>query len=776
MRKLKKSLLVFAITAFIVVVVAILFISPIAKYLIEKYDEKYTGRRITLDWAYVNPFTGHIHLHNLKIYEHKSDSLFLTADGLTIDFGMLRFLRQGFEIKKLTLDHPVIKVIRDQKRLNFEDVIEKFSSGDTVPKKPSTTKVDLLDLKITNAEIHYTDRQIPFDYFIKEGNFETSGKHWYEDTMAIRYSFLSGPSKGSMRGEFHVNFKTSDYLLADKIGLFDLKPLEQYVKDLAYYGSVRAELEADLLAKGNFHDAKDLIASGTISVVDFHLGRKPSDDYMAFDRLKLVITELSPINRKYLFDQVTLTHPFVKYERYDQTDNLSAMFAKKGAGSAGDKANLGKLNILVAIGRYIKSLSTDFFRSDYKINNLSISRGDLLYNDYSLSEEFSTGLQGLSITADSINKRQSRANIFLKSGLQPYGAISIHLSIDPNDSSYFDIGYQILGVPASLFNPYTITYTSFPLDRGTVELEGAWHVLGGSIRSNNHLVIVDPRPTRRIHGKDKKWIPLPLIFAFIRERGDVIDYEIPVTGSLKDPRFHFHDVAMHLLENIFVKPATTAYRFEVRNTEKVIEKSLQVKWPLMGSTLLPSQDKFLSETAEFMAKNKNADLKIAPFEYTAREKEYLAFFEAKKKYLLSTRHQDAASFSSADSIKAFQLSVRDKDFTSYLTRHVRDTLLFTLEEKCIALVGTKLINERLGQLEKSRNEAFAAYFKRQQVADRLKMLAKKSSVPFDGFSYHEIGYDGPLPDQLIKAYQKINELNAELPRKKYRKEHKKALL
>ncbi len=544
-------------------------------------------------------------------------------------------------------------MVRDGKRLNFDDVIEKFSAGGNARKKPSTSKVDLLDLSVTRAEIHYTDRQIPFDYFIKEGNFGTPGKHWYEDTMAIRYSFLSRPSNGSMQGDFHVNFTTSDYLLADKIGNFDLKPLEQYVKDLANYETIRASLEADLLARGNFHNAKNIVASGTVALVGFHLGKRPGDDYMAFDRLQLKVTELSPINRKYLLDEVSLSRPFLRYERYDHTDNLSAMFSRKGVGATSEK-----LNILVSIGRYIRALAADFFRTDYKVNNLSIARGELLYNDYSLSEAFSAGLQGLSVRADSINKKHSRGRIALKSGLEPYGDLSVNLSIDPNDSTYFDLGYHISGVPVSIFNPYTITYTSFPLDRGTLELKGSWHVAGGSVNSSNHLVIADPRAARRIRGKDKKWIPLPLIFAFIRERGDVIDYKLPVTGNLKDPKFHFHDVLMHLLENIFVKPATTPYRFEARNTEKVIEKSLQVKWPIMSSSLLPSQGKFLSETAKFMAAHSGARLLVSPVEYTVREKEWIAFFEARKKFLLDASHRGAASFSPDDSVRAFRLTGR----------------------------------------------------------------------------------------------------------------------
>ncbi len=598
--------------------------------------------------------------------------------------------------------------------------------------------------------------------------------HWEEDSMAISYSFLSGPYTGSLKGEFDMNFKTSAYLIRSRINSLDLKPLEQYVKDLSNYGTIRGNLDADLLAKGNFHEAKNLMANGTISFNDLHLGKNLKDDYASFKQLKVVIHELSPARRLYLFDSISLEHPYFKYERYDHSNNLETMFGKKGA-TANGPAGTGKLNILVIIAQYVRDLANNFFRSEYKVDNLAILNGDLKYNDFSLNEEFSTALSALDITADSINKHHKRVNVYLKSPLEPYGNLSIDISIDPKDSSSFDLNYHLRNVPISIFNPYTVTYTSYPLDRGSLDLNGEWHVRRGLITSGNHLLIVDPRATKRIRGKDKKWVPVPLIFAFIRERGDVIDYSIPITGNLKSPKFHFGDVIRHTLENIFVKPATTPYRFEVKNTEQEIEKSEMIKWPLMGTTLLPSQQKFLSDIAKFLAKNKNTRITIQPYEYTTKEKEHLTFYETKKKYYLLATHKDVASFTPKDSAEVEKLPARDKGFMMYVNRKVPDTLVFTLQEKCSRILGSREINSLLDQLEKNRNEIFSSFFKNQQVIDRVKIRPKKTTVPFDGFSYYDINYEGGVPPELLKAYNKMNALNEESPRKKFLNEHKKTL-
>ena len=267
------------------------------------------------------------------------------------------------------------------------------------------------------------------------------------------------------------------------------------------------------------------------------------------------------------------------------------------------KADPSRFNLVLEIANYIKVVSKNFFRSNYKIDHLRIYDADVKFNDYSTSEKFALELNPLTVIADSIDKNHNRVNVSLNSVIKPYGNLSAALSINPKDSSDFDLQYHFQKLPVSMFNPYIISATSFTLDKGTLEFKGSWNVRNGVIKSINHLVILDPRLTKRIRNKDTKWIPAPLIMAFIRERGNVIDYEIPITGNLKDPDFHLSDVIFDLLGNIFIKPPSTPYIMEVKNIETEIEKTLTLKWMMRQNRLLPVQEKFIEKMADFLIRN-----------------------------------------------------------------------------------------------------------------------------------------------------------------------------
>jgi len=780
MRKFKKPLLVLIITIITLVALAILFISPITKYLVEKYDAKYTGRQIKMDWAYVNPFTGYIHFSNVKIYELNSDSIFFSANGVSANISMFKMLSKTktYEISDFTLTQPKGIIFQNNKEYNFNDLIKKFSTQDSSKVAKSVSHFNILNVKIIDGIFYYRDKQVPINYFIKKVNIESTGMQWDTDTIAAKFSFLSGIGSGGMKGNFTINSKNKDYRLAIVIQKFDLNILEQYLSALTNYGSYTANLDADLNVKGNFKAAENVTFSGLLAINDFHIGKNPKDDYASFDKLALTIEELSPKNHKYLFDSLLLEHPYFKYEKYDNASNLETMFAGKDSNNVTTKLPIAKLspskfNLVLEIGNYIKKLSKNFFKSDYQINQLAINNGDLKFNDYSLSEKFSMDFNPINIKADSIGKDQKRAIVSIKSDIKPYGNISIAISLNPKDSSYFDLQYQMQKFPATLLNPYIISQTSYPLDRGTIELNGTWKVRNGNIQSNNHILIVDPRASRRIKNKATSWIPLWLIMGFVRERGNVIDYKIPITGNLKNPKFHLHDVLFDVLKNIFIKPATVPYGMEVKNIETEIEKALTLKWVMRHSSLTSKQEKFIERMADFLVKNPDASITIYPQQYEIKEKEYILFYEAKKKYFLKVNNKSKQSFSEEDSVIVDKMSIKNAVFVNYLNKHIKDSLLFTIQDKCVSFLDTSIVNNKSSQLNKARKNVFLAFFIDRNVEKRIRISEGENIIPFDGFSFYKIAYKGEYPESILRAYRKLDEYNNEAPRKKYRVERRK---
>ena len=754
------------------IVLVIVFISPITKYLIEKNDVQWLGRELTLERVYVNPFTGYLHFSNLKIFEERGDSVFVSMKGISINVSMHKLLTQHIEIAELIVDRPVAQLIQRHKQLNINSLLERFTGGKAESNR-SRWQFTLLSTKISNGEFHYIEKVIPINYFIKNVSIVSAGKKNDFDTLAASFSFEEGKTKGTMKGDIVINVKNLDYRLALSAHDFDLEIIRQYVWELINYGMFRALLDGKIAAVGNFHSQDSITLRGHIVLRDFHLGKTSTDDYLAFKKLAVAIEELCPIHKKFLFDTILLIRPYLKYELYDSLDNIQALFGKKGKNITDVTQHPEKFNLVIEIARYVKIISRNFFDSDYKIGKLRVTDGDLVFNDFSLAESFAIQARPLTISADSINSNRARVGFTFTSGIEPFGKGNVFVSINPKDSGDFDLKYNIEKIPASLFNPYLISYTSFPLDRGTLELNGLWNVRNGEIKSNNHVVVIDPRVSKRVRNKDMKWIPMPLIMAFIRERGNVIDYEIPITGNLKNPNFHLRDVIFDVVKNIFVKPPTTPYREEVKAVETEIEKMQTMKWEMRQYELRPLQQKFVKKIATFLKDNPEASLNVHPMVYDLKEREYILFFETKKKFYLISHPAATKSFSEDDSLSVSAMSAKDAGLVAHISKNLSDTVMFTLQEKCVNFIGNEIIQIRLKKLLIDREKSFRKLFLENGTDSRVRVYPHENSIPYNGFSYFKLEYPGEIPGALRKAYQKMNDLTDQAPRKKYRALRKK---
>jgi hypothetical protein len=770
MKRFKRIFIISFIVITVLVVVVIACISPITKYLVEKYDVKYSGREISMSSAYVNPFTGFVRFNQLKIKEFKSDSLFLTSDILSFNFGMLKLLYGNYEVDDIRLYKPVGTIVQNNKYFNFNDLILKFSAKDKVVKSnKKELHLSLLNIKIEDGTFYYKESLIPISYFIKKVNIKSPGFYWDLDTIATHFEFSSGPESGEIKGNLNINTKNLDYRGNVDVKNFNLSIIQQYLDDISNFGKFSAYLDANMRSTGNFIRRDSAELAGNFSIDNFHLGKTKTEDFVFFKKLTVSIKRVNPSQLIYLYDSISLKEPYIKYERYDYLDNFQTMFGDEGAAVINANANPARFNLILEVAKQIKFLSRNFFKSNYKIGRIAVYKGDLVFNDYSLTEKFTAGLYPLNMSADTIDKRQKRVYANVNSGIKPYGSCNVSISINPKDSSDFDLRYSFKNLSAAAFNPYILRYTSFALNKGIIDVNGNWHVRNGNIQSRNNLLIVDPRVADRSRQDGMSWVPMRLAMFFVRESGNAIDYEVPVSGKLDDVNIHWKDVILDILMNLLVKPITTPYRMHVKNVEIKTESSMAINWPFRQNSLEFSQRTFLKKLAKYMENNPNVSIGVVPQQYTLKEREHLLFFEAKKKYYLSGKNKSSSSLSKNDSIEIERLSVKDKGFIKYLNKTNSDSMKFTVQEKCLALIGSSLINSKIKFLNSERKKEFISFFNSEGVASRIKFYAIKDVVPFNGFSYYKIDYKGEIPEEVLDAYRNMNRLNKEEPRSRFKR-------
>lgn len=742
-RALRYGLIIFCILIlFIAVVIA--FISPITKYLVEKYSEKYVGRKIAMSWLYVNPFTGYINAHNLIVYEKQSPQAFIKAANLSVNITVSKLFAKAYDISSVTFDRLWVNVIQDSTIFNFSDLVEV----DTTIQK-EVVHYCIRNIQINNSEFHYHERIIPVKYYITKVNLRCSNLEWDVDTTHLDYDFVSGMGSGTVKGSVNMNMKESLFDLKAVVTRFDLKVLEQYMKDFSNYGTFSAFLDADVHSKGSMKNSLDMMTTGKVAITDFHFGKTEHDDYVSFSRFSMNIDSLNPAGKKYFFNTVLLDSPYIKYEKYDQLDNFSTMFGIKGANVKEAQARHGQINIIFTIATYLSELAANIVNSDYRVDQASITNAHLLYNDYSLMEKFSITANPVAIKVRDIDTKNKRMHVTLNTRLHPFGDVDVKYDVNPKDFNDFHLEYKVDDLPLPLFNPYTITYSSFPFHKGTVELNGTWNVINGQINSNNHLLITNPTTADKVKNKGAKKIPVPLVMFFVRNFNRKIDVDIPITGDLKNPKYHLWDAILDVITNIVIKPPTFPYRVSKEKAKEEKEEFEVMEWRPMQGKLNDDQEDQLKKISRYLFFHPNSNLTIKPKYFEDKEKEMIVLFEAKKKYFAAERHFKISELSEEDSIEISKFSVKDSLFVRYLDRVAnKGGLVFANELKCWILVGQSKVNKEYEELVAMRKKQIMDYFADKKTGDRITFEKAVSTIPPSGFSHCIFRYTGEEPEEL----------------------------
>jgi hypothetical protein len=661
-----------------------------------------------------------------------------------VNITVSKLFGKAYDLSSVSFDQLWVNVIQDSTIFNFSDLIEV----DTTIKKEAV-QYCIRNIQINNSEFHYHERTIPVKYYITKVNLQCSNLEWDVDTTHLDFDFLSGTGSGAVKGSANINMKESLYDLKTVVTKFDLKVLEQYMKDFSNYGTFSAFLDADVHSKGSMKNSLEMMTSGKFAITDFHFGKTEGDDYVSFSRFSMNIDSLNPAGKKYFFNTLLLDSPFIKYEKYDQLDNFSTMFGINGANVTKAKEMHGQINIIFTIATYLSELAANIVNSDYRVDQASITNAHLLYNDYSLLEKFSITANPIAIKVRDIDTKNKRMYVTLNTRLHPFGDVDVKYDVNPKDFNDFHLEYKVDDLPLPLFNPYTITYSSFPFHKGTVELHGTWNVVNSQINSENHLLITNPTTADKVKNKGTKKIPVPLVMFFVRNFNRKIDVDIPITGDLKNPKYHLWDAILDVITNIVIKPPTFPYRISKEKAKEEKEEFEVMEWRPMQGNLNDDQEKQLKKISRYMFFHPQSNLTIKPEYFEDKEKEMIVLFEAKKKYFAAERHFKISELSEEDSIEISKFSVKDSLFVRYLDRVAnKDGLVFANELKCWILVGESKVNKEYEELVATRKKQIMDYFADKNTSERITFEKAVSTIPPSGFSHCIFRYRGEEPEVL----------------------------
>jgi hypothetical protein len=196
-----------------------------------------------------------------------------------------------------------------------------------------------------------------------------------------------------------------------------------------------------------------------------------------------------------------------------------------------------------------------------RIKSVEVIDGSANFADYSIDPSFAAGLLELNgrITGLSSDPA-SRAKVKLAGKVDKYAPVDITGTVNVLSASKFtDLSMNFRNMELTTFNPYSGKFAGYNISKGKLSTELHYKVEDRKLDATHHIVLDNLEFGEKTDSKDAAPIPLKLAVALLKDRNGVIDLNLPVSGTLDDPKFRLGPIIWKAFIGLMTKIVTAPF-------------------------------------------------------------------------------------------------------------------------------------------------------------------------------------------------------------------------
>jgi hypothetical protein len=296
---------------------------------------------------------------------------------------------------------------------------------------------------------------------------------------------------------------------------------------------------------------------GEASLTNFSsIDKLNGEDFLKWESLSF--NDLNAENNPLLIDikGISLTNFYARaYVNPDGTVNLQDILKKEEA-KAGDSSPTSPQQETVPATAKEKEPSKNI-----KVDMITLQGGKIDFSDKSLNPEFSVSLSEMGGRVSGLSSEENTtADVELRAKLNDYAPIEITGKINPlTDDLFVDLKVRIKDLDLSPATPYSGKYVGYTIEKGKLSFDLKYLIVKKKLDSQNNIFIDQFTFGDKVESPQATKLPVKLAVALLKDRKGEIKLDLPVTGSLDDPKFSVWGIILKILINLIAKAATSPF-------------------------------------------------------------------------------------------------------------------------------------------------------------------------------------------------------------------------
>ncbi|MGD0744035.1 MAG: DUF748 domain-containing protein [Verrucomicrobiota bacterium] len=190
------------------------------------------------------------------------------------------------------------------------------------------------------------------------------------------------------------------------------------------------------------------------------------------------------------------------------------------------------------------------------ITNTAVS-----FTDRSLQPNVNMAIQQVNGTISGLSSEQlQHADINLAAKVDGVGPVAITGTINPfSGTQTNDVKISVKNVDLTPASPYSGKFAGYRIAEGKLNMDLAYELTGKKLASKNVITLDQFTFGEKVDSPDATHLPVRLAIAILKDRDGKIVLDVPIEGSLDDPKFRIGKVVTRAIVNILEKVATSPF-------------------------------------------------------------------------------------------------------------------------------------------------------------------------------------------------------------------------
>jgi hypothetical protein len=124
---------------------------------------------------------------------------------------------------------------------------------------------------------------------------------------------------------------------------------------------------------------------------------------------------------------------------------------------------------------------------------------------------------------------------------------------------FLDIEGRTKGVDLPRLTPYSVKYAGYPIVKGKLSMEVKYRIEDQKLQASNHLFLDQLTFGDKVDSPSATKLPVLLAVSLLKNTRGEIDINLPISGSLNDPKFSIGGIIVQVIVNLLTKVVTAPF-------------------------------------------------------------------------------------------------------------------------------------------------------------------------------------------------------------------------